>query len=104
METNLFEQPVTIFVGLGLPTTVNTVAEAFTLLAEWPGYRQSDAYKVAMRACRAALAGEIDAETARSTFVAFAKRTGILAPSAQAVIPNQEVPKYMQMPSNGRTP
>ncbi len=39
-----------------------------------------------MKACKAALLGEIEAETARDAFSAFARRAGILAPEVDAVI------------------
>jgi len=80
MENSSFEVPVTIFVGLGFPTSVSSVAEAYALLAEWPYSRRDRAHSIALKACRAALDGMIDAETARGTFVAFARKTGILMP------------------------
>lgn len=86
MENNVFNEPVTIFVGLGFPTKVETVKEAYALLDEWPPSRRNAAHAVAMMACKAALAGEIEAETARGTFVAFAKRHDLLAPEMDALI------------------
>ncbi|MEI5632022.1 DUF982 domain-containing protein [Ensifer sp. CCNWLY38] len=41
---------------------------------------------MALNACRAALAGEIDVETARGTFVAFARRANLLAPDTDAIV------------------
>ncbi|MGN6464780.1 MAG: DUF982 domain-containing protein [Rhizobiaceae bacterium] len=86
METNLFEEPVTIFSGLGIPTKVETVAEAFSVLVDWPGWKRDSAHQIALKACRAALAGDIDAETVRSTFVAFARRSAILVPEIDEVV------------------
>lgn len=80
MEHNLFQYPVTILVGLGFPTKIQSVKDAYALLSEWPPSRRNSAHAVALNACRAALAGEIDAETARGTLVAFARRVDLLAP------------------------
>jgi len=38
------------------------------------------AHQLALNACKAALSGDIDAETARSMFVAFARKAEIYAP------------------------
>ena len=81
-----FEEPVEIVVGLGLPTLVDDVMKAYTLLNEWPPSKRSAAHAIALNACRAALVDEVDAETVRATFVAFARRAGILAPKADGVI------------------
>ena len=44
------------------------------------------AYAVAVKACKAAMAGMIDAETARSIFVAFAERHELLAPEVSMAV------------------
>jgi hypothetical protein len=90
MEHNLFERPVTVFVGLGFPTAVSSVQEAYALLNEWPPSKQNSAHTVALNACRAALAGEIDAETARGMFLAFARRSDLLAPEGETIVASQE--------------
>lgn len=71
-----FEKPVRVLVGLGFPKQINTVVDAYQTFLEWCG--NSPEQKAAMRACKAALAGDIDAETARGVFVAFAKKKDIL--------------------------
>jgi hypothetical protein len=71
-----FEKPVRVWVGLGFPRQINTVLDAYKLVVEWCG--NSPEQKAAMRACKAALAGEVDAETARGIFVAFARKKDIL--------------------------
>lgn len=86
MENNLFQRPVTILVGLGFPTEIRTVKETYALLSEWSPSKRSMDHAVALNACRAALAGEIDAETARGTFVAFAQRADLLAPGPAALL------------------
>lgn len=71
-----FEKPIRVWVGLGFPRQLNTVVDAYQLVLEWCG--NSPEQKAAIRACKAALAGDIDAETARGVFVAFARKKDIL--------------------------
>jgi hypothetical protein len=86
MEYNIFRQPVRILVGLGFPAEIRTVKEAYALLNDWPSPRRNGAHTTTLNACRAALAREIDAETARATLVAFAKRQDLLAPESEGSI------------------
>ena len=85
MEHNLFQHPVRVLVGLGFPVDIDSVNEAFALLDGWPPSKRNAAHGIALNACRAALAGEVDAETARSTFVAFARRMDLLLPATDIV-------------------
>ncbi|MBB6411546.1 DUF982 domain-containing protein [Mesorhizobium sangaii] len=71
-----FEKPVRVWVGLGFPRQLNTVADAYQFVTEWCG--NSPEQRAAIRACKAALTGDVDAETARGVFVAFARRKDIL--------------------------
>jgi hypothetical protein len=71
-----FEKPVRVWVGLGFPRQLNTVVDAYQFALEWCG--NSPEQKAAIRACKAALTGEVDAETARGVFVAFARKKDIL--------------------------
>ncbi|CDX24495.1 conserved hypothetical protein [Mesorhizobium sp. ORS 3324] len=80
MAHDHFEEPVTILVGLGLPMRLETVTEAHALLQDWPAANRSSAHEIALNACKAGIAGEIDAETVRATLVAFARRHDILVP------------------------
>ena len=80
MKANFFKTPVSVLVGLGLPTKIGTVMEAYQLLADWPVHSRDGTHNFAFKACRAALTGEIEAETARGLFVAFAKKHDLLAP------------------------
>jgi hypothetical protein len=86
MEHNQFQHPVRVLMGLGFPTDIQSVKDAFVLLDEWPPSKRNAAHGVALNACRAALAGEVDAETARSTFVAFARRMDLLLPAAGSIV------------------
>lgn len=86
MNCTRFEEPVTVLVGLGFPARIESAMEAYALLADWPPASRSGAHTVALNACRAAINGEIDAETARATFVAFARRNDILASESMPAI------------------
>jgi len=71
-----FEKPVRVWVGLGFPRQLNTVANAYQFVLEWCG--NSPEQRAAMRACKAALVGDVDPETARGVFTAFARKKDIL--------------------------
>jgi hypothetical protein len=71
-----FEKPVRVWVGLGFPRQLNNVIDAYQMLMDWNG--NSPEQKAAIRACKAALCGDVDAETARGVFVAFAQKKDIL--------------------------
>ena len=79
-ERQSFERPVTVLTGMGFPTRIENVMDAYALLQDWPVLSRNRAHAIALKACKAALTGEIDAETARSTFEAFARRSDVLAP------------------------
>lgn len=76
MLSQPFEKPVRVWVGLGFPRQLNSVVDAYQFLMDWCG--NSPAQRAAIRACKAALAGEIDAETARGVVVQFARKKDIL--------------------------
>jgi len=87
-----FEKPVHVWVGLGFPRQINTVFDAYQFVLEWCG--NSPEQKATIRTCKAALAGEVDAETARGVFTAFARKKDILVednavpPTALTARPN----------------
>ncbi len=76
MLTKPFEKPLRVFVGLGFPRQLNTVVDAYQFVLDWCG--NSPEQRAAIRACKAALAGDIDAETSRCVVVAFARKKDIL--------------------------
>ncbi|WP_332305996.1 DUF982 domain-containing protein [Rhizobium sp. GR12] len=80
MKPDMFRKPVNILVGLGFPAEVRSVMDAYRHLVEWPTSFRDTAHSIALKACQAALHGEIEAETARGLFAAFAKKHEILAP------------------------
>jgi len=69
---------------LAFPHEVKSVFEAYRLLSAWPG-GNNPAQSAALNACRAALAGEVDVDTARSVFEAFTRRSGVLMPEVAFV-------------------
>ncbi|UVK57695.1 DUF982 domain-containing protein (plasmid) [Mesorhizobium sp. AR02] len=71
-----FEKPVRVWVGLGFPRQLNTVVDAYQFVCEWCG--NSPEQRAAIKACRAALAGDVDAETARGILIAFARKKDLL--------------------------
>jgi len=85
MKPDMFRQPVSILVGLGFPAEVRGVMDAYRHLVEWPASQRDSAHSVALKACRAALRGEIEAETARGLFAAFAEKHDLLAPETDVI-------------------
>ncbi len=86
MKPDMFKQPVSILVGLGFPTEVRSVTEAYRHLCEWPASFRDSAHSVALKACGAALRGEIEVETARGLFAAFAEKHDLLAPEIDTIV------------------
>lgn len=85
MKPDMFRQPVSIFIGLGFPAEVRSVIDAYRHLVEWPASQRDGAHSVALKACSAALRGEIEAETASGLFAAFADKHDLLAPETNVI-------------------
>lgn len=85
MLSRHFDRPVKVWTGLGFVRQIATVFEAYQFAREWCG--NSPEQRAAIRACRAAMAGDIDPETARGVFVAFLRRKDILADSVPDTLP-----------------
>lgn len=86
MKPDMFKEPVSILVGLGFPVEVHSVMDAYRHLSEWPTSLRDAAHAIALKACGAALRGEIEAETARGLFAAFAEKHDLLAPEIDAIV------------------
>ncbi len=86
MKPDMFRQPVTILVGLGFPAEIRSVMDAYRHLADWPASNRDTAHSIALKACGAALRGEIEAETARGLFAAFADKHDLLAPETDVIV------------------
>ncbi len=76
MLSHPFEKPLRVWVGLGFPRQLNSVVDAYQFVTDWCG--NSPEQKAAIRACKAALTGDIDAETARGVVIQFARKKNIL--------------------------
>lgn len=100
MTNSRFERPVTVLVGMGLPVRIDTVMEAFALLQDWPDTSLNSARAIALNACKAGIAGEIDAETARAAFEAFARRHDVLIADA-ASLPLSNSARSIDMANKG---
>ena len=85
MKPDMFEKPVTILLGLGIPTEVKSVMHAYQILMDWRN-AADHSRELALKACKAAINGEIEAQTARAVFVAFAERHDLLAPDIGSLI------------------
>jgi hypothetical protein len=86
MKPDMFREPVSILVGIGFPAKVGSVTDAYRHLCEWPMRLRDNAHAVALKACGAAMRGEIEAETARGLFAAFADKHDLLAPETDIVV------------------
>ena len=84
MKPDMFRQPVSILVGVGFPAKICNVMDAYRHLCEWPASLRDTAHSMALKACGAALRGEIEAETARGLFAAFAEKHDLLSPEIEA--------------------
>ena len=89
-----FEKPIRVWVGLGFPRQLNTIADAYQFVLEWCG--NSPEQRAAMRACKAALVGDVDPETARGVFMAFARKKDILVEEGATPSPlAQRMPRHV---------
>lgn len=86
MNAGTFARPVIILTGLGVPRTIASIAEAYQFLIDWPGFARDAVYAFALKACQAALAGDIETETARGLFVAIAEKHDLLAPDMKTIV------------------
>ncbi|OWW00291.1 DUF982 domain-containing protein [Rhizobium sp. R693] len=86
MKPDMFREPVSVLVGLGLPVDVKSVMDAYQYLVERPVSTRDASHSIALKACRAALLGEIEAETVRGLFTAFAEKHDLLPPTIDPVI------------------
>ena len=86
MKPDVFKRPVQILVGLGFPMEIRTAAEAYRHLVDRPHLNKDASYTIALNACRAAMRGEVEVETARGLYAAFAEKHDLLLPSDDPVI------------------
>lgn len=84
MTSDDFERPVVIVTGLGHPAAIASAMEAYMFLADWPANRRDAVHGFALKACLAAIRGEIEADTARGLFASWAEKHDLLAPDVAA--------------------
>lgn len=77
MKPDMFKEPVSILVGLGFPAEMRSAMDAYRYLSEWPADLRDNAHSVALKACGAALRGEIEADTARGLFLPSLKERSV---------------------------
>lgn len=82
MRSIAFDQPVSIFVGLGFPHEISDVLEAYKLLNEWPESSRGPSHLMALHTSAAVLGGHGTAADARRALEAFAASRGLLADEA----------------------
>ena len=58
MKPEIFRQPVIILVGLGFPTQVRMVMDAYRHLVEWPTSSRDTAHSIALKVCGGAFAAK----------------------------------------------
>lgn len=98
MNNRTFERPIQTLMGLGFVRAINTIEDAYALLADWRGVQCADRkHAVALKAVKAALAGEIEAETVRPLVEAFAEAAGILVSPMDEVIANDAVQPHAHL-------
>jgi hypothetical protein len=73
-----FERPIVLFVGLGFPRQINSATDAYQALSDMPRRDKDHAHESALNACRAAVAGDVEPETARGIVEAYARSRGML--------------------------
>ncbi|WP_244619981.1 DUF982 domain-containing protein [Mesorhizobium sp. NFR06] len=66
-----------IAVGAGFKREIASLTAMQNFLKEWPLASRGESYCLAVRACEAARAGDIDLDQARQAFVLFARKAGI---------------------------
>jgi hypothetical protein len=93
MAKDRFFSPVTVSVGLNMPREVTSLREAWEFLTDWPQSRRGPVHATALRACSAAMAGNLSTENARRAFVGFAKVYGILDEDAVPIAPWTSAPQ-----------
>jgi hypothetical protein len=86
MKPDTFDKPVRILVGLGVVREIRNALEAYMFLNDAPGYMRNPAQLMALKACKAAVLGEIEAETARGAFEAFARKQDLLGPDLDYLV------------------
>ncbi|PBC11334.1 DUF982 domain-containing protein [Mesorhizobium sp. WSM3859] len=79
MHDRIVFAPVAVSVGAGHKRVIASLSAMREFLTEFPPSRRRLSYGAAVKACEAARAGEISAESARDALITFAMTAGILS-------------------------
>jgi Protein of unknown function (DUF982) len=85
----------------GQTEDIENVNHASDFLQRWPIERRGHVYRTALNACSAAIAAQISASDAMKAFAGFARVSGILVPSGEAMVLEQRTVQ-IRMPKQGR--
>ncbi len=88
MNRTQFDQPVSVFIGLGFPREIQTALDAYDVLIEWNGLPDLDR-SAAIEVCKKALNGEGNGRDAREAFQRFAHGRGIIVDDVYSRASNQ---------------
>lgn len=83
MNHTVFDAPVEVFVGLGMPRALRSPFQAYTFLRETPCERHRALHRAACDACLDAIDGRAAAAEARRALVSYADAAGIMAPEVE---------------------
>ncbi|MDX8448354.1 DUF982 domain-containing protein [Mesorhizobium captivum] len=86
MHDRMFFTPVAVSVGAGHKRMIASLSGMHEFLTEFPPSRRRLSYGAAAKACEAARAGDISAESARDALITFAMTAGILWPADQPIV------------------
>ncbi|WP_052195110.1 DUF982 domain-containing protein [Aureimonas altamirensis] len=80
MEYDVFQVPVRVFFGIGVPRDIVTVTQAYAWLQNCRTVHRTEMHVAAVQACKAAFAKQVNAETVRRSVARFAEHSGMLVP------------------------
>ncbi|HEV2507437.1 MAG TPA: DUF982 domain-containing protein [Mesorhizobium sp.] len=80
MHNLLAFKHVVVTAEVGDKREISSLCDMIEFLTEWAKTGESKAWEIAMKACNAARARELDPQIAHNAFIAFARRSKILVP------------------------
>jgi hypothetical protein len=87
MSLGGFDNPVTVFVGLGMPRGIGSAFQAYAFLSETALDRRKPAFISAQAACLAVINRQGDEAVARQAFRDYALEAGILVSEDEITVP-----------------
>lgn len=80
MEYDVFQVPVRVFFGIGVPRDIVTVTQAYAWLQNCRTVHRTEVHVTAVQACKAAFAKQVNAEAVRRSVARFAEHSGLMVP------------------------